>query len=102
MLFREKHIKKILRGEKTMTRRIHKRPYRVGLKYRIQRSWYDWTDIQILITRRFRQRLGDISPEDIRKEGYQTLEEFREAWIEINGEWDPDLMVWAYEFEKAH
>lgn len=95
------HIEKILRGEKTMTRRLHTRPYRVGHTYRIQRDWYHWTDIYIRITRRFRQRLGNISPEDIRKEGYRTLAEFKGAWIEINDEWDPDQLVWVYEFEKA-
>lgn len=101
MIFKEYHIEKILRGKKTMTRLLHKRPCRVGRRYRIQRSWYKWTDIQILITRRFRQRLGDISPQGIRKEGYSTLEGFKEAWIEINGRWDPDMVVWAYEFERA-
>jgi len=101
MLFKKGHIAMILRGEKTMTRRLHKRPYRVGHTYRIQRGWYDWTDIYILITRRFRQRLGDISPQDIRKEGYQTLKEFKEAWIEINGFWNPNILVWAYEFKRA-
>jgi hypothetical protein len=84
-----------------MTRRLHKRPYRVGHTYRIQRDWFHWTDIYIRITRRFREPLGDISPQDIRKEGYSTLEEFKEAWIEINGEWNPDMEVWAYEFELA-
>ena len=101
MLFEKKHIAWIRQGRKTMTRRLHTGPYRVGRKYRIQRSWYDWTDIQILIIRRFSQRLGDISPEDISKEGYKTLEEFKEAWIEINGSWDPDALVWVYEFEKT-
>jgi len=100
MIFKKYHIEKILRGKKTMTRRLHRRPYRVGHKYRIQRSWYNWTHIYIRITCRFRQRLGDISPKDIRKEGYRTLEEFKEAWVEINGSWDPDSLVWVYDFEK--
>jgi hypothetical protein len=43
--------------------------------------------------------LGDISAEDIRKEGFNTLAEFEEEWININGSWDPDLVVIAYEFK---
>jgi hypothetical protein len=37
--------------------------------------------------------------EDVRKEGYETFEDFKRAWIEINGEWGPDQLVWVYEFE---
>lgn len=41
----------------------------------------------ILISRKFRQRLDDVSQEDIREEGYNSLEEFKKSWIEINGFW---------------
>lgn len=99
MIFREEHIKKILKGEKTMTRRRHKYPRKVGKVYRIQRSRYDWTDIRILITRAFQQRLGDITPEDALKEGGYTIEEFRKVWEEINGSWDPEEIIWIYEFK---
>ena len=99
MLFRKEHIDKILRGEKTQTRRLSRYQYKVGRTYRIQRSWYKWTDIKILITRRYRERLGDITPAEIRKEGYNSLEEFKQAWTDINGYWDPDKIVTVYEFK---
>ncbi|MDH5450216.1 MAG: hypothetical protein OEX77_04835 [Candidatus Bathyarchaeota archaeon] len=99
MLFREKHIKKIMRAEKTMTRRTHKRTFKVGGVYGI-RSWYlERPKHYVKITSRFRQRLGDMTFEDVRKEGYETFEDFKRAWIEINGEWGPDQLVWVYEFE---
>lgn len=101
ILFKKEHIEKILNGEKTQTRRTGKRQYRVGRRYRLQRSWFEWTDIKILITRRFRQKLGEISPEDVKKEGYNTLEEFRRAWIEINGNWNPEQVVNVYEFKLS-
>ena len=61
-------------------------------------SWFGKPEGYIRIIRKFRQRLGDISLEDVRKEGYGSLEEFKQAWIEINGSWDPDLVVIVYEF----
>jgi len=99
MLFRREFIEKILRGEKTQTRRLSSRRYRVGRIYRIKRDWYHATGIEILITRRYRQRLGDISLEEIRKEGFSSLEEFKQAWIGINGSWNPDETVTVYEFK---
>ena len=99
LIFREEHIRLILKGVKTQTRRRHKRPRRVGKVYRVQRNWYEWTDIRILITRAYRQRLGDMTPEEARKEGGYTLEGFRRVWEEINGSWDPDEVVWVYEFK---
>lgn len=47
------------------------------------------------------QKLGEISSEDVKKEGYNSLEEFRKAWIEINDKWDPKQIVTVYEFEYA-
>jgi hypothetical protein len=77
MLFKKEHIEKILKGEKTQTRRTGKHQLKVDRRYRIQRSWYKWTDIEILITRRFKQKLGDITPEQAEKEGGYSVEEFR-------------------------
>ena len=94
MLFKRHQIRKILLGEKTQTRRLSRMTYQVGKVYRIRNA-----DVEILITRRWRERLGDISEEDVKKEGYETLEEFKKAWTEIYGRWDPDDIVWVYEFK---
>lgn len=40
---------------------------------------------KILITRVFRQRLGDVTSEEALKEGGYTVAGFRERWREING-----------------
>lgn len=86
MLFKEMHIRKIIRGEKTMTRRTHKRTFKVGGVYGI-RSWFlEKPKHYVKITKKFRQRLDDITFEDVRKEGYKTLEDFKRAWMEINDE----------------
>jgi hypothetical protein len=41
--------------------------------------------------------------EDVRKEGYATLEEYRKAWIEIYGpdSWNSEKVVIVYEFKLA-
>jgi len=49
----------------------------------------------------YKQRLGDISPDEVRKEGFNTLDEFKKEWIEIYGEWNPDKDVWVVEFEAV-
>jgi len=97
VLFKEEHIRKILLGQKTMTRRVG-RLHNFG-RTRIQRSRYDWTDIEIEILKRYPQKLSEISLEDARKEGYTSLEEYKASWIKIYGKWDAEMVVWVYEFK---
>jgi hypothetical protein len=103
MLFKKKHIEMILTGSKTQTRRLPGKSanYSVGRVYAIKDRWFSKAQGYILITRKFKQKLGEISPEDIRKEGYKSLEEFRRAWEEIHGpeSWQPNLTVTVYEFK---
>jgi hypothetical protein len=106
MLFKKKHIEMILAERKTQTRRLPGKSanYSVGRVYAIRDRWFSKAQGYILITRKFRQKLGEISLEDIRKEGYNTLEEFRQAWEEIHGSesWQPNLTVTVYEFKPLH
>jgi len=90
MLFKKKHIEIILAGRKTQTRRLPGKSasYSVGRLYAIRDRW-------------FSKAQGYISLEDIHKEGYNNLEEFRKAWEEIHGSesWQPNLTVTVYEFK---
>lgn len=97
-IFKRKHLDLVLEGKKTQTRRVHKQLWTVGRTYGIRDRWFSKPVGRILILRRFRQRLGDISLEDVRKEGYPTPEEFKKAWIEIYGAGKPEQIVTAYEF----
>lgn len=101
-LFKRDSIKKILSGNKTQTRRLHKRTWKVGKKYAIRDEWFGKPIAYIQITRKFRQRLGDISLQDVKKEGYETFEQFQAAWVHINHKWNPDGIVTVYEFKLAH
>jgi hypothetical protein len=100
-IFKRRHLRKVLAGEKIQTRRTHKHTWKLGKTYSIRDRWFSKPQGHILVTRRFRQRLGDISPEDIRKEGYSSLEEFKQAWEKIHGpkSWNPDQIVICYEFK---
>jgi len=98
VMFKRCFLDKIVKGEKTQTRRLHRKTWQVGKVYPVQTSWYCKPSTHIYVTRKFQQRLGDINLEEIRKEGFKSHEEFQQAWIEINGYWDSDCVVWAYEF----
>lgn len=99
MLFRKEHIPLIKNGSKTMTRRTSKYRHKVGKTYEVKRNWFRGAGIYITIIRRFEERLGDISLEDARKEGYRTIDEFKAIWREIHGKWQPNLVVTVYEFQ---
>ena len=101
MLVKKEHLEWIRQGLKTMTRRRHKRPLQVGKVYELKRHWLDKSGVKVLIVRRYRQQLGRISDEDAVKEGYTTVDEFKQAWTEINGSWEPYEIVWVYEFRLS-
>jgi len=99
-IFKRKHLDLVLQGTKTQTRRTHKHEWKVGKTYGIRDRWFDKSVARILITRKFKQRLGDISLADVRKEGYSNIWEFQKVWEEIYGQgsWNPELIVTVYEF----
>lgn len=94
-----------MKGEKTQTRRpIERKPgihvYNMGEKVGV-RAGYTKFVAYIVVKKRFRQRLGDISAEDAKKEGFPSTEDFKRAWAALYG-WNPDQLVWVYEFELAN
>jgi len=98
-LFKRVHLQLVLEGRKTQTRRTHKRMWKVSRAYAIRDRWFTKPEGRILILRRFKQHLGDISKEDVEKEGYMSMEEFRKAWATIYGKWNSDQIVTVYEFK---
>jgi hypothetical protein len=97
-LFKRPLLQLVLEGKKTQTRRTHRRLWTVGRAYGIRDRWFTKPEAKILILRRFGQRLSEITKEDARKEGFETLDEFKAAWKEIYKTWNPEQVVIAYEF----
>lgn len=117
MLFMDKHIPLIRSGEKTVTRRIWKdrkarpRPGGVYMAAAPMMVPDDYDHNSPMLLRKAdcdcfiqidddyqredaREPLGTITDVEAQREGdYETVEEFRESWIELHGEWDPTVVV---------
>ena len=98
MLFKKHNLQKVMKGEKTQTRRLGKIIYQVGRVYGIRAGWFTKSEVHIIITRRHVEKLGDISSKDVKKEGYENRKAFVHDWIKINGTWKPDKKVIVYDF----
>ncbi|MUV36441.1 hypothetical protein JNUCC1_00243 [Lentibacillus sp. JNUCC-1] len=48
------------------------------------------------------QKLKDVTEEDVKEEGYSSLEQYKEALTSIHQSavWDPEIVVWAHKFKK--
>ena len=98
LVFKEDNLQRVLEGRKTQTRRLGNNRLRVGRVYSVKCRYFDKGKDKVLITRKFKQRLGEISLKDVRKEGFDSLEEFQACWSRIYGGWQPDQVVIVYEF----
>lgn len=94
------HVEQILKGGKHMSRRF--------------RKWGDEGDIFRVKGKAFRfvkvtrLRVGDITEDDIRKEGYQTKDEFEQMWVKSHPKsvsagkkLSPDDLCWCHEYEPV-
>lgn len=109
MIFHPDLAKKVLAGEKTVTRRLvsdnprspwfSTRCVRVGRDYAVcpGRGKEGIGRVRIIDVRQ--AVLGDVDATEARKEGFRSREAFVEAWTAINGCFDPYAAVWRVEFE---
>lgn len=100
MLFKPEHKWMILNKVKTQTRRAWKKPMvKVGGIYKCKLKLFDKDYFaKIKVTKLYKQKLGDMSREDCKKEGYNAMS-FVKIWKDINGSWNPDLEVYVVEFK---
>ncbi len=103
MIFTPAEARKIIRGEKTMTRRPIKPGekhcrYQEGRDYAVQPGRGKPETCRILILTIEDQALGDLTYRDARAEGFKTRQDFKTAWTEIHGRHDPQMRVWAIRF----
>ncbi|EMA08792.1 MULTISPECIES: ASCH domain-containing protein [Haloarcula] len=105
LLFKPRHIAAIRDGTKTATRRDwadnYPRPSEGDIRMAVTEMFTsdEACDCYLRITNLYQEPLGEMSHEDARKEGGYDMAEFRKAWTQINGDWDPELVVDVVEFE---
>jgi hypothetical protein len=93
LLFKDYHIAMILAGEKWQTRRSWKKARaKIGAIHlakvkMLSREYF----ARLLILAVYEERLGDISEEDARAEGYQTKYDYLVAFQKINHISDDDF-----------
>lgn len=101
LLFKKWFIPQIL-GEteplKNTTRRNGKLRWRVGAVHTFKTNYNnDSAFARAKILRVYRQYLFDMTEDDAFREGFWSLEEFKTAWIKINGNYDNEE-VWVIDF----
>jgi|AntDeeMetageno50_2_1112565.scaffolds.fasta_scaffold00064_28 hypothetical protein len=103
MLFTEEHIQEIISGNKTQTRRRwDKKQVNIGNSYRASQSLFtkrEESPAYILVNEVYQEKLGIISEEDAKKEGGYTIQEFKDLWTDMHGQWDEDENIWVIEFD---
>lgn len=93
--FSKAHADAILKQVKTQTSRKTKDPrLQKGVNVRAQVTYF--ADLEV--TDVYRKKLGDFDEEDAKREGGYTLDEFKEVWKELHGEWNPNESLYIIQF----
>ena len=94
------HVDQILKGGKHMSRRFRKwgDP---GDVFRVKGHAFRFARVE-------RMKVSDITDDDIRKEGYQTREEFEQMWVKSHPKTvaagktlDQDGLCWSHTYEPV-
>jgi hypothetical protein len=109
MIFKPELAALVVAGEKTVTRRLcsdnprspwwfERCAYQRGKVFTVNPGRGVVRIGEARVTHVRRMPLGHLSLSEARAEGFASSREFREAFAGINGEYDPELMVWRVEF----
>jgi hypothetical protein len=105
MNFRPELAEKVMAGEKTVTRRLvsdnPRSPWyvggcslNVGQDYAVCPGRGKDAIGRAVVTDVRLEPLGEIGDGEARREGFVSQREFDDAWVAINGRWDPTAQVW--------
>lgn len=93
--FSKHHADSVLKNMKTQTSRKAKDPkLQPGSIVRAQITHF--ADLEI--TDVYRKKLGDFDEEDAKREGGYTLDQFREVWKALHGQWNPNESVYVIRY----
>lgn len=101
MPFRLVHMKPILEGTKIQTTRKGIPDPKVKVGGIVHAAVWEphFADLRIISIDR--KRLGDFTEEDAKREGGYTLDEFKNVWKSLHGEWNDDEIVYVMIFETV-
>lgn len=100
-LFQENHVKQIILGTKTQTRRNH-RHWRANVRaiHQVRTELFGKPHCHIRIIDRWEERLGDIGVAEAHAEGGYTPDEYIDGLIEMHrGAVNTDTVLKVYQFE---
>lgn len=104
-LFQKEHVAPILEGTKTQTRRAWKKQRALPGKTHLAKTKMLSKEYfaRLLVNKVYQQRLGDISEEDAKAEGYPSRADYLDAFARINkqptGDSFLDQTVYVIEFQ---
>ena len=102
-MFDKYTVEKILSGDKTVTRRLKrkdgKRPAIPGKLHKIKIDRTPKMFGYIVILECDIVKFGDLTMEDVLKEGFSSIEEYVNYFYSVNGIIDNDEYIWRIEFE---
>lgn len=95
LITKPQDIDKVIAGQKTATRR-NGRYADIGEKMMLQGR-------EFVVTKVYRQALGELTDEHARQEGYLSVEQYKESILSIHPgmPWLPQMKVWVHEFRPA-
>lgn len=95
MITRPEDIEKVLQGKKTSTRR--------NGRYADPGEIMTLQGRSFRVDRVFQETLGDLTDEKAQREGYETLEEYKNSILSIHKgmPWLPQMKVWVHEFSPV-
>ncbi len=101
MLFKPEHVELILSGRMTQISKLWEKPMaKVGSIHKAKTALFSKDYFaSVIITDVRREKLGTITIEDAMREGYDDLQSYREVWRKINGNWEPNTIVYVVCFE---
>lgn len=102
LLFTRENITKIILGDKTETRRVGERRWRLEAKHQIKAAESGIFGeplglVEILAVQR--EPLGDITDDGAKREGYRNRAQFFDAWRRLHGSLHLEGLVWVVRFK---
>lgn len=91
----ESDVKMVLEGKKTATRR--------NGRYADPGEIMTLDGRQFVVDRVYSQSLGELTDDDARREGYPTVEEYKQSILAYHPgmPWLPQMRVWVHEFSPV-